>query len=113
MAKSPNERRKQPRSRKGFSIAPGEDGLLRAVDNISATGILCHTSRAVEEMTRMGIDLDLPGTEHPVHVEGVVVRCDADEDSDGEYRVAIVFTKMSEADEALVREFVEQDLAET
>ena len=64
-------------------------------------------------MTRMSIDLDLPGVKKPVHVEGVVVRCDADDDTDGEYRIAIVFTKMAEADEAVIRAFVDQDLAES
>lgn len=111
MVDGERERRKHPRSKSGFALAATDDGLLRRVDNISVTGVLCHTSRAVEEMTRMSIDIELPGSDGAIHAEGVVVRCDAEDGGSGEYRVAIVFTKVKDSDQHLIREYVDRDLA--
>ena len=115
MSDETSERRKHPRSKRGFTPAAARagDGLINRIENVSCSGVLCHTTRPVAEMTKMSIVLDLPEpATGPVDAEGIVVRCAA-EDSRGEsFRVAILYTKVS--DEALeaIREYVDRDLAQ-
>lgn len=113
MAKSGEERRQHPRSRSGFPVAKDQagPGQITYVDNISCSGILCHTRKALEEMTKMFIALDLPApVNQMVEAEGVVVRCVADEDQEGPYKVAILYTSVDDDDLELIREYVERDL---
>ncbi len=116
MARDDKERRKHPRSARGF--VPGgdssDDGLINHVENISCSGVLCHTKRPVPEMTKMSISLDLPEpANRQIEAEGIVVRCVA-EDSHGEtFRVAILYTKVSEDAQQAIREYVEHDLAQS
>jgi hypothetical protein len=112
MTKAKPERRKHPRSRRGVPVAESEGGLLHRVDNISATSVLCHTSRAIPEMTRMSVALELPGAPKPVHAEGVVVRCEEESGHKESYRVAIVFTRVADSDQQAIRTYVERDLAD-
>lgn len=108
------ERRRYPRSRRGFSVMAddGGPGVMNHVDNISGNGILCHTIKPVALMTRLGIVLELP---HPfdrrVECEGVVIRCDPHEQGDDRFKVAILFTKITDDDHQAIVEFVDHDLA--
>ena len=98
--------------RPGSGIGSGP-GVLNHVDNISANGILCHTIKPIPLMTRIAIALELPKPiERRLDAEGVVVRCDPHEQGDDHFIVAILFTKIDEADHEAISEFVEMDLQE-
>ena len=114
MSDRTDERRKHPRSVHGFRIEhEADDGrLLEVVNNISASGVLCHTSRPVAEMTRMQMVLDLPGAEHTIITEGIVVRCTPESDADSSYRVAISFAKLTDEQFQAIENYVAQDLGE-
>ena len=109
-----NERRRYPRSRRGMPLV--EDaagpGILNHIDNISANGVLCHTIKPVALMTRLRIALDLPApVDHRIDAEGIVVRCDPDDQGDDHFKVAILFTKIDPDEHDAIRQFVEEDIA--
>ncbi len=110
-----DERRRYPRSRRGFSTVKtqSETGVLNHVDNISANGVLCHTAEPIPLMTKMSVALDLPQPANKrVDCEGIVVRCDPDDaGTDGAYKVAILYTHLDEDDRRAIEEFVAHDLA--
>lgn len=108
-----DDRRRYPRSRRGMPLMMDESGpgVLNHVDNISANGVLCHTVKPIPLMTRMRIVLDLPPERHRIEADGVVVRCDADDQGDDHFKVAILFTKMDDTDHRAILRFVEDDLA--
>jgi hypothetical protein len=109
------ERRRYPRSRRGLQVIPDASGpgILNHVDNISANGVLCHTVRPIPLMTRMRIHMDLPKPKkHRLDAEGIVVRCDPDDRGDDHFKVAILFTKISEEDHNAIHAFVQHDLAQ-
>ena len=113
MGKSGDERRQYPRSRTGFPVAKEKSGPgeITYVDNISCSGILCHTRKAIAEMTKMFIALDLPEPDNQmVEAEGVVVRCVPDEDGADPFKVAILYTSVNDEDLERIREYVERDL---
>lgn len=109
------EQRKHPRSARRFKGVEdaARPGVLNHVDNISCAGVLCHTIQEIAPMTKMAITLELP---HPfntkrIQAEGVVLRCDPDRKSPGEYKVAILYTKLDDDDYETIRRYVEHDLA--
>jgi len=107
------ERRRYPRSQRGFPAITDESGpgVLNHVDNISGNGVLCHTVKPVPLMTRMGISLEIPKPIlRRIDCEGIVIRCDPDEQGDDHFKVAILFTKISDEDHQAVIDFVEHDL---
>lgn len=106
-----DERRSHPRSKSGFNVESQSDDLITHVDNISASGVLCHTRRPVAEMTKMEIVLELPSpVKKKVTAEGVVVRCDVEESDHSEFRVAILYTKVDKADYEAIQAYVDHDL---
>jgi hypothetical protein len=109
-----DERRRYPRSRRSLPLMAEASGpgVLNHVDNISANGVRCHTIKPVPLMTRMQIKLELPGQDHSVDAEGIVVRCDPDVKGDDHFKVAILFTRLDEDDHSAIRRWVEEDLAE-
>ncbi len=109
------ERRKHPRSKRGFVRAEdqSDSGLINRIENISCSGVLCHTKRPVSEMTKMSIVLDLPKpADRQIEAEGIVVRCVAEDNRGESFRVAIVYTKVSEDAQRTIREYVEHDLGQ-
>lgn len=114
MGSGGQERRQFPRSKSSLSLKKGDtSGILNHVDNISANGVLCHTEKPLPLMTRMSIALELPKPfSRPIDAEGVVVRCDPPDGDDAHYRVAILFTRITDEDHEAVRRFVEHDLAD-
>ncbi len=115
MSNEGKERRKHPRSTRGF--VPAEDlsdqGLINRIENISCSGVLCHMKRPVSEMTKMSIVLDLPEpANRQIEAEGIVVRCVAEDNRGESFRVAILYTKVSEEAQEAIREYVEHDLAQ-
>jgi hypothetical protein len=110
-----DERRRYPRSRRGIQSIDdkGEPGVLNHVDNISASGVLCHTVKPLPLMTKLGMALELPApVERRIDCEGVVVRCEADEQGDDNFKVAILYTRISDEDRDAIEQFVEADLAD-
>lgn len=110
------ERRRYARSRRQLAVNldHGGPGLLNHVDNISASGVLCHTVKPVPLMTKVSIVMELPKPiERRVEGEGIVVRCDPHEQGDDHFKVAILFSRLSDDDREAVEKFVEYDLQET
>jgi hypothetical protein len=114
MLKEGRERRRYPRSRRGMPLMLDESGpgVLNHVDNISANGVLCHTVKPLPLMTRMRILLELPSPSNfRLDADGIVVRCDPDEQGDDHFKVAILFTRLDDEAQEAIRSFVEEDLA--
>lgn len=110
------ERRRYPRRRRQLPAVTDNSGpgVLNHVDNISASGILCHTVKPIPLMTRMSMVLDLPKPfDRRVECEGVVVRCDPDEKGDDKFCVAILYTRMTDDDRQALEDYVVYDMFET
>ncbi|HIJ66180.1 MAG TPA: PilZ domain-containing protein [Candidatus Hydrogenedentes bacterium] len=115
MLQGGEERRRYPRSRRRLPVVSdaGGPGVLNHVDNISANGVLCHTVKPIPLMTKLSIALEIPKpVNRRIECEGIVVRCDPHEQGDDHFKVAILYTKMTEEDHQAIKEFVELDLAE-
>jgi len=109
------ERRRYPRSRRRVPLISDESGpgVLNHIDNISANGVLCHTVKPIPLMTKLSIALEIPKpAERRIECEGVVVRCEPHDQGDDHFKVAILYTKMSDEDHQAIKEFVELDLAQ-
>ena len=110
MTESGAERRIHRRSFKSFKGMKdaSDPGVVNHVDNISASGVLCHTEKPIPVMTKIGVTLDLPKpSDSSISCEGVIVRCDPDQKGDDHFKVAIVFTKLNDADMAAIKKHVE------
>ena len=115
MNQQSDERRRYQRSRRSISVVEDSSGpcVMNHIDNISANGVLCHTIKPVPLMTKMGIALELPGvTPRRIDCEGVVIRCEPHEVGDDKFKVAILYTRVDEADRQAIDEFVEMDNTE-
>lgn len=113
MTRRDAERRKHPRSRGGFKPASRSAGLINHVENISCSGILCRTHKPIVEMTKLSIVLDLPGPAvRTIETEGIVIRCEAIPPKHDEFKVAIIFSKLTEEEHRAIREYVDDDLAQ-
>ena len=102
-----DERRRYPRSHRAFPGIQDHSGpgVLNHVDNISSSGVSCHTVKPVALMTKMTVVIDLPKpSTHRVEAEGIVVRCDPHESGDDHFRLAILFTKLSDEDRTAIEE---------
>src|SRR5512141_2091178 len=111
-----NERRRYPRSRRALPAISdkGGPGVLNHIDNISASGVLCHTVKPVPLMTKLRMVLDLPKPfDRRVECEGVVVRCEPDEKGDDNFKVAIIYTRMSPEDREALEEYVVYDFVDS
>lgn len=82
--------------------------------NISETGVVCRTSRKIEEMTVLDIRFELPKTQNYISPEtwvecsGVVINCEkiGAETATLPYEVAIYFDRMSEKDRDLLSRYI-------
>lgn len=84
--------------------------LLTWVENISCSGVLFNCTRQLRPMTRMHFALDLPAPAgKSITAEGVIVRCQKDPDTQGEFMAALLYTKLSDADYQAIEHFVEHD----
>ena len=85
---------------------------MNRVDNISCSGVLCRTAEPIPLMTKMSLVLELPGPDYQrIEAEGVVVRCDPHESSNGsEFSVAILYQNLDHESYAAIEVYVAQDL---
>lgn len=113
------ERRQHPRSQRGFADprATVSGNVIRHVDNISCSGVLCRMEKSLPLMEKLLVTIDLPGhrsdeSRFSLECEGVVVRSEPVEcDQDGEeYQVAIFFTRLTDDARQRIAEYVERDL---
>ena len=105
------EKRGYPRSGGGpVRIIDDSDTMpLNQVENISGSGVLCHSVEAIPLMKKMSLVLELPEPhERRVKCEGVVVRC---EGSGSDFKVAVEFTDLSDEDRQAILDFVRRSLA--
>lgn len=104
------ERRRAPRARANFPIQIGDrDGLTAALlKDISTNGLCCSYPDALNEMTLVRIDLQIPG-QHDAHaLQGVVVRCEKKRgDAPPAYELAIYFTDVPPSTRRAIGEFVQ------
>lgn len=109
-----DERRRYPRSRRSVPVVDKSDpGVLNHVDNISGSGILCHTVKPVPLMTKMSMAIELPKPlDRRIECEGIVVRCEPHERGDDHFKVAILFTKITDDEHKAVVDFVDHDLSQ-
>jgi len=89
-------------------IDHADPGVLNHIDDISANGVMCHTVKPVPLMTKVGIALDL-GKDGRIECAGIVVRCEPHEMGDDHFRVAILYTDISDADRKAVIDFLDND----
>lgn len=95
MTPAPSERRRAPRALADFPIrlSPRE-GLAEAkLKDLSEIGLCCTTAAPLDEMTLVGIDLQLPGARTAMRVQGAVVRCERRRSSN-DYELAVYFTEI-------------------
>lgn len=87
------ERRRAPRAvaEQPIHLRSDRDSCPALLRNISTHGICCEVDRPVAEMTRMGVELELPQAADLGRIEGVVVRCEQSRWTAGRYEVAIFF----------------------
>lgn len=85
--------------------------------NVSQSGILCRTSRKIDEFTLLDLKFQLPtGREYTasrtwIECRGVVVRCEMKEPepADLPYEVAIFFNSISKKNRDLLANFIDDD----
>ena len=114
MAHKGEELRKHPRSTSGFVGIEdaARPGVLNRVQNISCSGVLCQTAEPVPLMTKMRVVLELPRpVERRVEAEGIVVRCDRDENGGDHYDIAILYRNLTDDGYQAIRDFVDNDLS--
>jgi len=107
------ERRRHPRYQRPLELERHDneqDGFaVLETMNVSLGGCLCRVDRYLEPMTRLEVMGRIPGSEHSVHAEAVVVRVEPEmEVADREdYRVALFFQRMKDEDRALLQQYLE------
>ena len=105
------ERRVAPRSKRGIRVVSDSESIIKHIDNISSSGVLCHATQPIPEMTKLEVFLELPAPiNQRVSAEVLVVRCVAEEPKHDEFKLAILYTKVGEDDLKAIRTYVEQDL---
>lgn len=78
-------------------------------ENVSQSGMVCRTSRKIEEMTIVDIRFELPKLPDKwVECSGIVVNCEKKgaDTATLPYEVAIFFDRISERDRTLLASFV-------
>ena len=107
------ERRRAPRAQVKIPIqlTPRAESQAAILTNISESGICCEFTEAINEMTLLKIDLQLPGQPATATVQGAVVRCDKLRDqTPPTYEMGIFFTEMASETRLAIREFVQGQL---
>ena len=113
------ERREAPRVAERVPLAIGEaDGRLQTeTNNLSASGAYCTLDRFIAPMTKLQLQLALPGGARrgAIRCRGVVVRVEpvVSISRGGRYHTAIFFTDLAARDRSAIARFVHRQLAAT
>jgi PilZ domain len=109
MSSPSSERRRARRAVADFPIQidPGKGTAPARLKDLSAIGLCCTTSAELAEMTRVGIDLQLPGQSRRHQLLGAEVRCEKLSSPPGQYEIAVYFTDMDPVAKAAVGAWVE------
>jgi len=111
------DRRKHPRASKPvpLSLKGAEPRILNKVDNISSSGVLCHTAKKLPIMSKVAMEITVDASDESygqperIECQGVVVRSEPHpDDTNGGYGTAIFFTRLSDEDRARLERFVDQ-----
>jgi PilZ domain len=108
------ERRKCPRTDVDIPIrlSPRDAAQPARLVNISTSGICCTFNEAINEMTMVGITLELPGQPTGAQVKGVVVRCARHRDQNpATYELGIFFTEVDAESRRVIEGFVQGQLS--
>ena len=111
-----SERRGSPRavSRVSLVLDHAAQEVTTATENLSSSGAYCIVSRYIPAMTKLQVQLELPGERGSriIRCQGVVVRIDPPHESpkQSRYQVAIFFNDLPERDRAHVSQYVQQRL---
>lgn len=104
-----HERRRAPRARGNFPIHMTDraEGRPGNVVDISENGLCCTYPEAIQEMTLVNIDLQLPTGKDSHTIQGAVVRCEKRRDaSPATYEVAVYFTELPDEARVELRDYV-------
>lgn len=106
---SGRERRRAPRAPADFPlhIDTTSGPIAGRLKDISENGLCCHFPEALREMTRVGVDVSLPGQAKPARLVGAVVRCEKLRGAaPPAYEVAVFFTELATDTRAALQHFV-------
>jgi len=113
------ERREHPRFPAQLPVqTAGPEGEFQLVTgDVSLGGIQCHAPHHIPEMTRMALRIELPfkqGSEW-ISPKGVVVRVEPSQPVPGhsDYRVALFFAEMDDADRQKLARYLEHHYPES
>ncbi len=104
-----HERRRAPRAQGNFPIQLTQraEGRSGNVVDISENGLCCTYPEAIQEMTLVNIDLQLPTGKDSHTVQGAVVRCEKRRNvSPATYEVAVYFTDLAPEIRKELRDYV-------
>ena len=108
------ERRRAPRARAQFPIRISDRGESReaTVKDLSGNGLCCSYPEPVNEMTLVGIKLQLPDDERIHRLQGAVVRCDKRRgESPPCYEIAVYFTEIEPGTRIALQNYVSAQVA--
>lgn len=103
------ERRRYPRIDKSIEFQSKSDGgtafdIVGRTKNLSCIGALCEVNRAMPEMTRLKIFIELPGG--VAEFQGTVVRVAKNPSKVGVYEIAIYFNEISASTKKKIADFL-------
>jgi len=107
------EKRLHPRINERLTIRrPQQDGAVLETINLSAGGMFCSSSEYIAPMTRMALEMRLPGQDEskPIEGEAIVVRTEppaASAPPKGGYRIALYFSRLEDADRKALQTFLQ------
>jgi len=107
------EKRLHPRINERLTIRRAEDdGAALETINLSAGGMFCTSSEYIAPMTRMALEMRLPGTSAGRAIEGeaIVVRTEppaASPAPKGGYRIALYFSRLEDDDRRALQTFLQ------
>jgi hypothetical protein len=107
------ENRLHPRISERLTVRRAEpDGAALETINLSAGGMFCTSSEYIAPMTRMALQMRLPGSGagRPIEGEAIVVRTEPPAPSappEGGYRIALYFSRLEEDDRKALQTFLQ------
>lgn len=104
-----HERRRAPRARADFPIRMTQrtEAQSGKVVDISENGLCCTFPEAIQEMTLVHIDMQLPASDESHTIQGAVVRCEKRRNvTPPTYEVAVYFTELAAEARQELRDYV-------